>query len=188
MVVECQKPRAGEIVQVSNQDGELATSALAGLQPNSDSRLWSEGDIVRVANGRAINIDLSGFNPDREVIVTEVGSNGSELLLRVAKKSTAKIIFTSKCQVFTIGNTDVLPPIEIAKGLALQQVIITPLCDGVNSVIGYEIRYGSAEAGCRSNARNGIRKFKLCTERLPPGGGGGGRKPDPCRYFGVGCD
>jgi hypothetical protein len=177
---EQRQPDNEEVVQVRNMDGDLSTSAVAGYAPTM--KLWSDGDEARIVNGSATNIDLSGFDADKEVIITEVDPGRNEVVMRVARKKTAEIRFTSKCQVFTIGNTDVLPPIEIADGLQPQQVVVTPLCDGVNSVIGYEIRYGSTEAGCRSAARNGMKKFKLCSERR--------RVPisNPCRYFGVGCD
>jgi hypothetical protein len=180
MLKKDRKPSSDDIVQVRNTEGDLSTSAVAGYAPTA--RLWSEGDEVRIVNGSATNIDLTGFDEDREVIITEVNPGRNEVVMRVARKKTAEIRFTSKCQVFTIGNTDVLPPIEIDDGLQPQQVIITPLCDGVKSVIGYEIRYGSSESGCGSAARNGIKKFKLCSERR------GGPVSNPCRYFGVGCD
>lgn len=174
-------PTKTEVVRVSNTDGDLSTEVVAGDSPRASLRLWREGDVATIRNNTAANIDVSGFDPEREVIVTEVASAGDALTLRVAKKNDVTVRFTSKCQVYTIGNTNVLPPIEIAKGLDPQQVIITPLCDGVDSVIGYEIRYGAAESGCRNAAKKGLEKFRRCDERR------GGHGSGPCKYFGVGC-
>lgn len=174
-------PTKTEVVRVSNNDGDLSTEVVAGDAPRASMKLWRDGDVATIRNNTTANIDVSGFDPDREVIVTEVSSAGDELTLRVAKKNNVTVRFTSKCQVYTIGNTDVLPPIEIARGLDPQQVVITPLCDGVDSVIGYEIRYGAVESGCRNAAKKGLEKYRLCDERRVK------RVSGPCKYFGVGC-
>jgi hypothetical protein len=179
MVRKDPTPALDDIVRLRNNNGDLSTTAVAGYEPTM--KLWSEGDEARIVNGSATNIDLSGFDNSRELIITEVNPGRNEVVIKVARKKNAAIRFTSKCQVFTIGNTDKLPPIEITDGLQPQQVIVTPLCDGVNSVIGYEIRYGSTESGCSNAARNGIKKFNRCSERTPI---------PPCKtmqYFGVEC-
>ncbi|MBU3679745.1 MAG: hypothetical protein FGM32_09095 [Candidatus Kapabacteria bacterium] len=186
MLRDAKKPEKTEVVKVTNIEGDISTEVVAGGAPQASMRLWREGDVAKIRNNTEANVDVSGFDPTSEVIVTEVVDGGNELVLRVAKKSNVKVRLSSKCQVYTIGNTDVLPPIEIAKGLDPQQVIITPLCDGVNSVIGYEIRYGAVDAGCRNAAKKGLERYRLCDERRskpphsPPIHG-------PCKYFGVGC-
>lgn len=181
LIRDAKKPEKTEVVKVTNVEGDISTEVVAGRAPQASMRLWREGDVAKIRNNSEANVDVSGFDPESEVIVTEVLDGGNELVLRVAKKSNVKVRLSTKCQVYTIGNTDVLPPIEIAKGLDPQQVIITPLCDGVDSVIGYEIRYGSAEAGCRNAAKKGLERYRLCDERRTV------RVSGPCKYFGVGC-
>ena len=178
---DIKQPEKTEIVKVTNVEGDISTEVVAGRAPQASIRLWREGDVAKIRNNTEANVDVSGFDPESEVIVTEVMDGGNELVLRVAKKSNVKVRLSTKCQVYTIGNTDVLPPIEIAKGLDPQQVVITPLCDGVDSVIGYEIRYGSVDAGCRNAAKKGLERYRLCDERRAK------RVSGPCKYFGVGC-
>jgi hypothetical protein len=169
------------IVRVCNTNGDFTTQeVIAGESRVSSLRLGGVGDQIRILNNKSVNIDVTDFDSKHNVIVTEVSSSNDEIIMRVERKST-RVKFTTKCQVYTIGNTDVLPPIEVEQGLDIQQIIITPLCDGVNSIIGYEIRYGSTEAGCRGQARQGQEKYRRCREKKRGG------PSNPCRYFGVGC-
>jgi hypothetical protein len=171
-----------QFVEIRNQGGRLASSRTGAFAGKRGSRLGYDGDVVHLRNGDVLDIDMSLYDPKRDVIVTEVDAAGSEVTMTLRNRRSVSITFTHKCQVFTIGNTSALPPIEFAKGLPIEQVVITPLCDRVNSIIGYEVRYGSSSSGCAKEAREGLDKYDLCKD-LPVVH----QISDPCRYFGVGC-
>ncbi len=84
--------------------------------------------------------------------------------LKVVDKIESKVKLSKMCQTVERMNIDYIPEIEIAPELSPQQVVISPIVDNNCEVIGYQIRYGTIERGCRKNPRAAeiFDKFNRC--------------------------
>lgn len=156
-------PKIQRIVKL-NQDGILDTlpSAIAG-EVVQKAILEKIGDKVEFPVGQPFKLIIQGINPDEMDLNYTFDENKQMGYLSVVKKEEIrKIKLYEKCQVIKVppGN---LPLIEIDGSIAKEQVIITPIFNNKKDCefLGYEIRYGSQERGCRSS---NVSIFNKCTK------------------------
>jgi hypothetical protein len=120
------------------------------------------GDEVVFSIGQKMSMLIKDIDPEVETIETSIDDEAGTITLRVVESGKNVVRLVRKCQTIERVGTGPLPTIELEKGLRPEQIVITPLCDESNSVIGYSIRYGSEERGCASQARAALRAFSRC--------------------------
>ncbi len=145
-------PKIQRIVKL-NQDGILDTlpSAIAG-EVVQKAILEKIGDKVEFPVGQPFELIIQSINPGEMDLNYTFDENKQMGYLSVVKKEEIrKVVLKDKCQIERIPPGE-LPLIEIANGMAKEQIIITPLFNNKKDCefLGYEIRYGSQEKGCRS--------------------------------------
>ena len=162
-------PKIQRIVKL-NQDGILDTlpSAIAG-EDVQKAILEKIGDKVEFPVGQPFELIIQGINPD-EMDLNYTFDEYKQIgyLSVVKKEEIRKVVLKDKCQVERIPP-GALPLIEVANGIAKEQIIITPIFNNKKECqfIGYEIRYGSQEKGCTSA---NVTIFNECTKRKPDPG------------------
>ncbi len=124
--------------------------------------LANPGDEITLKMGEQVSTVIADIDPDTEVVETVIDDELGTICLRVASAKKNVVRLAKKCQTIERIGTGPLPSVELADGLHPEQIVITPLCDGSQSVVGYSIRYGSTERGCRSEARAALRAFERC--------------------------
>lgn len=144
-------------------------SAVAGpVEPIAVKRLSRIGDKVSIGDNDEVRLSFQGFDPKKCVLVTEYDPVLQQTTIIVVDRSSFIVTFKEKCQVIRVGNVSTLPRVVIANSLDAEQIVITPLCDGQKTIVGYEYRYGSQESGCRSQAKAGIAEWQRCKGAQPP--------------------
>lgn len=124
--------------------------------------LADPGDEITLKMGEQVSTVIADIDPETEVVETVIDDDQGTICLRVASAKKNVVRLEKKCQTIERIGTGPLPSVELADGLHPEQIVITPLCDGAESVVGYSIRYGSEERGCRSEARAALRAFERC--------------------------
>lgn len=124
--------------------------------------LADPGDEITLKMGEQVSTVIADIDPEAEVVETVIDDDQGTICLRVASAKKNVVRLEKKCQTIERIGTGPLPSVELADGLHPEQIVITPLCDGAESVVGYSIRYGSEERGCRSEARAALRAFERC--------------------------
>jgi hypothetical protein len=124
--------------------------------------LANPGDEITLKMGEQVRTVIADIDPDTEVVESVIDDDLGTICLRVASAKKNFVRLEKKCQTIERIGTGPLPSVELADGLHPEQIVITPLCDGAESVVGYSIRYGSEERGCRSEARSALRAFERC--------------------------
>jgi len=137
--------------------------------PRTES-LQSIGDEIVMKYGESVLIVIDSLNPTAVTIESIVDEATKTVTLRVVDKDKDVVMLTHKCQtVDRIGGGAVaFPKINIAEGLALEQVVVTPMCDDKNRLAGYSIRYGAEERGCHVQAQAGLKSFHRCFDKIVP--------------------
>ncbi len=177
-----------DTIRITNDNGSITSAAISGLKPAKQLTFSKIGQQYSFKQGETIEIISDGVDFSQTTFDIELNEESKEIELKLVDKDYSKVQLTSKCQTIVRTGIEYVPKIEIAKGLKPEQIIVTPLCDGAGSKIGYEIRYGSEERGCRKEAKQGLLGFKKCRDDEPPHGGKPG--PDPCklkRKLGIPC-
>lgn len=124
--------------------------------------LANPGDEITLKMGGQVSTVILDIDPINEVVETVIDDDRGTICLRVASARKNVVRLEKKCQTIERIGVGPLPSVELADGLHPEQIVITPLCDGAQSVVGYSIRYGSTERGCRSEARAALREFERC--------------------------
>ena len=55
-----------------------------------------------------------------------------------------------------------IPQVRLPAGAAPEQVVVTPIVNERCEIYGYQIRYGSEERGCKSVAKEVLKRFGKC--------------------------
>ncbi|MEJ5286803.1 MAG: hypothetical protein CH6_1641 [Candidatus Kapaibacterium sp.] len=150
-----------DTIKVANKDGNV-TTAVAGL-PNKRVVLSEIGQSFTIKKGEIVefifNIDVADATLD---ITTDLETN--DITFKLVQKDTAKVYLTSKCQTVKRYQVGAVPAVEVSPNLRPEQIISTPLFDNNCQMIGYEIRYGSEERGCKKEASEALKRFVECTK------------------------
>ncbi len=186
-----ERPIIAEIVydtiKVTNKDGNIST-AVTGL-PTKRITFTRIGQSFSFKNGETVEMVFEGVDFSIATFDIETNLETQDVTIKLADRDFSKVILTSKCQTIKrIGNFSI-PKIEVSAALKPEQVVVTPLFDDSCVVVGYEIRYGSEERGCKTAAMQTLTAFYDCTKSQ-------NKKPtsspkSPCNYLkklGLPCD
>jgi hypothetical protein len=88
--------------------------------------------------------------------------------MKLVDKDFSKILLTKKCQTITRTGINYTPKVEVVEGLNPEQIIVTPIFDDQCYRIGYEVRYGSLERGCKEEGSKNYQKYKCCRDKVAP--------------------
>lgn len=130
-------------------------------------RLEQPGDEVELKMGERVGMIIADIDPRNEIVETIIDDERGTIKLCVKDARQNVVTLTKKCQTIERVGTGPLPSIELQEGLHPEQVVITPMCDESQQVVGYSIRYGSEERGCKSEARAALRAFARCHDSQP---------------------
>ena len=141
----------------------------AKTPPRTES-LQDIGDEIVMKYGESVLIVIDSLNPTAVTVESIVDEASKTVTLRVVDKDKDVVMLTHKCQTVDRigGGATAFPKISIADGLALEQVVVTPMCDDKNRLAGYSIRYGAEERGCSVQAQAGLKSFHRCFDKIAP--------------------
>jgi len=152
------QPPPVSTVQVN--DGQVSVVTGNSLLPlRSLNQIGSE---VEAKDGETLRLGFEGFDPTSAVIVSQYDARSKTLKMNVVNRRNLVLLFTSPCQTIRVGNMTTLPSFEVAPGLPVKQIVVTPLCDGNGKITGFEYRYGSSTNGCGAEAKSGLAAFQRC--------------------------
>lgn len=166
--VKRDKPLEKEIiyekVYIQNDNGNL--KAVAGGNQTKEVTFTSFGQEYIFKKGETIAFNTSGIDFAIATFEYESIENSDNIIMRLVDKDRDKVKLEKKCQTIVRTGDDIIPKIELAENLSPEQVIVTPLFDDNCNKIGYEIRYGSTDSGCRNIALKNLKRFQDC--KKPP--------------------
>ena len=182
----------GNVVLAVDQDGTFNRESQPSgtvkefvFRSEKDRAEFFVGDPIRI---RTEDIDFGNYTFKTVVAQGQPGRDRVTMTLERVLENTIRL--EEKCQTIFWNNPYYTPVIEISSVLDPEQIILTPVFNSECRRIGYEVRYGSEERGCKKQAKEKLSQFKRCVERdsTPPP-----RKknsPDPSRslaevVFGV---
>lgn len=169
--IERDSPREKEYIydtiRISNNQGQIE-DAVAGFKPQKQLIFTKIGQSYNFKSGESIEIISDGVDFSNTTFDIETDENTKEIKLKLIDKDISKVYLDKKCQTIIRTGIDFVPKVEVAKGLDPEQIIITPIFDNACNKMGYEIRYGSSESGCRKEAKKVLDDFKRCTNTTTP--------------------
>ncbi len=132
---------------------------------------FSISDEATFTIGEVVTINFDGIDFENYFIDFVQNDDNNKITLKLVNKKNGVILFQEKCQNFQRFDLEI-PKIEVADGLSPQQVVMTPLFDDHCQQIGWDVRYGSIESGCKSKSITDIVKiFTDCSKGGKTGGG-----------------
>lgn len=146
------KNNFGEVVPGTSVDKELIFSKI--------------GQELKFNNGEEVKLIIKNVDMNTATFEVMTDEATKEVTIRLVDKNNSVIVFTKKCQTINRYNIEVLPKIKLLPELAKEQVISTPIFDENCNIIGFQMRYGSQERGCRDEETNNIyRRFMFCVDK-----------------------
>ena len=148
-----------DTVYIKNDGGEV----ISGVRPSRQLKFSKIGQEYKFQNGESIEVILDSIDMNTMTLDMVTDEATKEITLKLIHKDSARVFISERCQTVNRYNTNFIPKVELAKGVPMEQVVSTPICDDDCNVIGYQIRYGSIQGGCRDMETTQIfRKFKDC--------------------------
>ncbi len=133
------------------------------MPPKLSIEVNTIGNVENIKNEDDGIIDLSGVDLNREKVVSTPAEDGYALSVEENPNQEESVIFlTNKCQIVHVGMGPI-PSIITTGNAANEQVIVTPWIDEDCNQIGFEIRAGSVESGCKNGLGN-LRRLKSCNK------------------------
>lgn len=155
-----------DTIFVANAQGEMVNAV---PEPKKAKQLVFDkvGESCTFRPGETIEVISDGVDFSQYTFDIETSEENEDITLTLVDKDITKVILTSKCQTIIRTGIEVVPKVEVAPGLKPEQIVCTPLFDDDCQKIGYEIRYGSEERGCRKEAKPNLVKFRDCAKEKP---------------------
>ncbi len=148
-----------DTVYIKNDGGEV----ISGVRPSRQLKFSKIGQIYKFQNGESIEVILDSIDMNTMTLDMVTDEATKEITLKLIHKDSARVFISERCQTVNRYNTNFIPKVELAKGVPMEQVVSTPICDDECNVIGYQIRYGAIQGGCRDMETTQIfRRFKDC--------------------------
>lgn len=121
------------------------------------------GQSYKIEENQSVTFVFDGISLQDVMIVAAVDELTGEITFTLNYKEQP-IRITKKCETFLVHNLQEIPLIEVDKDLKPEQIIITPIFNNYCNLIGYQIRYGSIERGCKDASTKKIfGTFNKCT-------------------------
>lgn len=156
-----------DTVWISNVEGEIKEPTTAGLRPSKRLIFSSIGQSYTFQPGETIEVISQGTDFSNSTFDIETNEDTKDIKLTLVDKINSKVVLESKCQTVMRTGIDYVPKIEVSKGLSPEQIVVTPVFDNYCNPIGYQIRYGSTERGCRKEAKDILNRFQDCSKNKP---------------------
>lgn len=134
---------------------------------SKDSVEFSVGEPIRI---RAENIDFGNYT--FKTVITERQTGPDKVILTLERILENTIRLEEKCQTIFWNNPYYTPIVEISNSLDPEQIILTPIFNSNCRRIGYEIRYGSDDRGCKKEAQESLNRFNDCVKNSKNGKSG----------------
>lgn len=152
-----------DTIRISNYSGEIR-EAITGAKPNKQLIFSNIGQTYTFKSGESIEIISDGVDFSNTTFDIETNEETKEVKMKLVDKDFSKVYLDSKCQTIIRTGIEYVPKIEVAKGLDPEQIVVTPIFDNDCNRIGFQIRYGSTDRGCRKEASEVLARFKDCTK------------------------
>lgn len=154
-----------DTVRVAMND-DVLEEVYAGERVAKTIVFTNSGQSTTFKQGEPIELIFDGVDMSKNSLDVKHNKATGEIILSVVNNLKTKVILTEKCEVIERRNTSTLPMIEVAEGLNPEQIIITPIFDSNCNQLGYQIRYGSEERGCRKVAKPILERFTNCAKKI----------------------
>lgn len=155
-----------DTIYIGNYEGDV----IAGEKTLAEKQVtFSQiGQEYKIKQGEVIRLVLNNIDTEKSTFDMITDDATGEVTLKLIDKNEYRVILTKKCETITRYNADFIPRVEF-DGSLLEQVITTPIMNDECEVIGFQIRFGARERGCRDDSTNQIyKKFIDCTKNKNP--------------------
>lgn len=115
--------------------------------------LSSTGQRVEVKNGESVALVYDGIDTENSYLRYESTEDGYALTL-ATRNEFVVLDFKTLCQIYIIDNP-ANSAVSLPDNLRYEQVVWTPRSDGL-----WEVRVGSVNRGCRSEALENLEKLR----------------------------
>jgi|GEM_PF-1256530 len=162
------EPAIREIVYDTVVVHVTETEFVPGARPTREIRFTYEGQAVAVRSGETVRLIYEGVDVATARLEGEFTDTGAVVLRLVHRSKPVRL--TYKCQTVRVFQRTI-PDIETDPTITThpaEQIIITPIYSKDCQHVGYEIRYGSTERGCKREAKEVLDRFRRCTGASPP--------------------
>lgn len=140
---------------------DFGEEAIAGIEQVRDIIFTDYGQIETYELGEAIRVLFDSLDEDEVDLISKVDLDNGIVAMKTVRLDNKEVIYLeTKCQLYNIGLGPI-PEIMTSEELANEQIVITPRTNENCEIIGFEIRAGSVESGCRNGLRN-LNKYKKC--------------------------
>jgi hypothetical protein len=110
-----------------------------------------------------IELITDGIDFSRTTFKVKYSNSDGSVIISTVDIENDEILFSSKCQTFEWYDPYNVPPLKVSAGLKPEQIVVTPLFDDNCNRVGFQIRYGSIESGCRKEGIKELTRFNKCT-------------------------
>ncbi len=151
---------------IINNQGVLEATSLQGRYEYYIDEI---GKSYSLPNGVPITLTFASYLDLVNISLEFYYEEGSDNIVLTVVPKDEPVVLKKKCDKFVRTNLfdlKQLPPIILLNNLSPEQIVITPLCDAVGVVFGYEFRYGTVESGCKAEAKEGLASFRKCKENV----------------------
>lgn len=155
-------------VDDSKTDIPRIEEVIAGENTNSGKPVHSyefryAGDYCVFKKGEVIQIVTAGIDFSNHTFSYKSEKNSDSVKMTLEPINNCEVELTKKCDVVLWYDPMNVPNIKLAPDMAQEQIVITPLFNDDCERIGYQIRYGAEERGCRAQAVEVLRDLEKCS-------------------------
>jgi hypothetical protein len=147
-------------------NNDMLEEVYTGARVTKTIVFTDEGQSTTFKEGEPVELIFDGLDMSKYSLDIKHNRSTGEITFSVVDNEDTKVILTEKCEVVERRNTSYLPMIEVAEDLNPEQIIITPIFDNDCNQLGYQIRYGSEERGCRKVALPVLKRFSDCANKF----------------------
>lgn len=122
---------------------------------------------VMVQEGKAVRIVFNDFDPTQHRLSTTSGDEPGMVKLEVVGIDDDMIKLDTKCQVVNVYGQGEVPRVRVPPGITPEQIVVTPIVNDNCEIYGYQVRYGSVDRGCKSEAKEVLMRFQKCFGKPP---------------------
>lgn len=156
LIISCNTPTPGNgtttVIQGKVTKNNDFVKAIAGEE--QEYKLLSSGDYVDIKIGEPFRLLIGDLDPEYYDLEYSFDFASNSGRIEVVRRTSSRIVvLENKCQIKNIGP-GVIPEIAVKEEMPKHQVVVTPRYNKNCEFLGYEIRYGSIEEGCKQGKSN----------------------------------
>lgn len=122
---------------------------------------------VMVREGKAVKIVFTDFDPMVHRLSTTSGDTPGMVKMEVVGIDDDMIKLDTKCQVVNVYGQGEVPRVRVPPGITPEQIVVTPIVNDNCEIYGYQVRYGSVDRGCKTEAKEVLQRFQKCFGKPP---------------------